>query len=203
MNEPHPFPSFLFRFDGSRDNDKFMELRGKRHGSRLYAGTPMKVGPGWIPDFAEVFIDEPAMGVQLTLIELEATDIAARESCRKYLYERSSAICEAFSQYISTVVSQCRGTADPRLIAFQHLKEFLGKAPTLALRTAGALRDSPDFLEDFPLIGQSGRSAAQAPADAATNRPALVFVGKRRLSREEVQGLWRVVQILHALMIGK
>jgi hypothetical protein len=90
--------SFLFRFDGAQANHEFAELWQRRHGSVLYAGATLKVGPGWTPDLAEVAVDETAMKVQLTLIELEATDMVARESCRKYLPESSSAIINVFSQ---------------------------------------------------------------------------------------------------------
>jgi len=73
---------FLFRLDMAKENEQFLALRQGRGVDQVYSGTPMKVGPGWIPDFFELAIDRDANVLSLTLIELEATDIVARASCR-------------------------------------------------------------------------------------------------------------------------
>jgi hypothetical protein len=149
----------LFRLDMAKDNDEFLALRRTRHVDHVYSGTPMKVGPGWIPDFLEPLIDHDSDTCRLTLIELEATEIAARASWRKYLPEPSSEIMRAFLGYLDTVISQCRSTADPRLDAFDGLKEIVVSTSTVVVHTAGALRTSPDLLEDLPLIDQPERRA--------------------------------------------
>ncbi len=40
----------LFRLDMAKDNEGFVELRRASQIDHAYSGTPMKVGPGWIPD---------------------------------------------------------------------------------------------------------------------------------------------------------
>jgi hypothetical protein len=141
--------------------------------------------------------------VQLTLIELEATDMVARESCRKYLPEPSSAIIKAFSQYLDNVLKRCQTTADQRFKTFQDLRKFLSKHPTIVVRTAGALRTSLDLLEVFPLIDQPKGPLREFAVADTTDRPSFICEGEHRLSRDEVQGLWRVVRILHAIVVGK
>jgi hypothetical protein len=84
-----PTTAFLFRLDSARDNDAFMTLRGGRYGERIYSGVAMKAG-WWIPDYVEVDVVDDTEGIRLTLIELEATEIVARASCRKYLPEGST-----------------------------------------------------------------------------------------------------------------
>jgi hypothetical protein len=77
----------------AKDNDQFMKLRSEAIKPLcVYAGTPIKIGPGWIPDYIEVNVDPSLATCQLTLIELEATEINARASCRKYLPESSAEI---------------------------------------------------------------------------------------------------------------
>ena len=94
---------FLFRLDGSRDNDQFMDLWRARYGNNVYSGTPMKLGPGWIPDFVELMTDETVKSMSLTLIELEATEGDARASCRKYLPESSAQIFDQHKSIRSTM----------------------------------------------------------------------------------------------------
>jgi hypothetical protein len=117
-----PDTTFLFRLDGSRENDAFLALRRASYAERLYSGTPMKLGPGWIPDFVEVAIDDGTKTLLLTLIELEATESVARASCRKYLPEPSREVLTRFQQYLGTILLECQATADPRLGAFQRLR---------------------------------------------------------------------------------
>jgi hypothetical protein len=194
---------FLFRLDGSRDNDQFMDLWRARYGNNVYSGTPMKLGPGWIPDFVELMTDETVKSMSLTLIELEATEGVARASCRKYLPESSAQIFESFVQYLDTILEQCRVTADPRLEAFQHLKEFIAPKSNVVVRTAGALRTSLDLFEAFPLRDQPDQSPVRLIAASPPPPSMPPFEGKKRLSRNEIDGLRRVVRILHAVMVGK
>jgi len=193
---------FLFRLDGSKENDEFMTLRRTRDIDLVYSGTPMKVGPGWIPDFLEVSTDSATARCDLTLIELEATDIAARASSRKYLPENSSAIVQAFITYLNGVLSQCRATADPRLEAFQQLRDFLARSSSVTVRTAGALRTSPEFLEELLLIDQPEHQAVQLP-QTPTPRDSFIFQGERLLSRVDGNGLRRTIRILDAVIMGR
>jgi hypothetical protein len=195
--------AYLFRLDGSRDNDEFMARRSTRCGDRRYAGTPLKLGPGWIPDFVEVVLDEITASVRLTLIKLEATEKVALESSRKYIPEKSEAVVRAFLTYLDGVLAQCRATADPRLETFQRLMEFL-EQPDVSLRveTAGALRASDDLLEAFPLLDQPDRSNEFRQALPITSS-GLILEGRLRLGRETIDGLRRAVRILHAVRIKK
>jgi hypothetical protein len=193
---------YLFRLDMAKDNDEFLALRRTRQVDHVYSGTPMKVGPGWIPDFLELVVDRDSQFCRLTLIELEATEIAARASCRKYLPEPSSEIMRAFVGHLDTVISQCRSTADPRLDAFEGLKEVVVSSSTIVVHTAGALRTSPDLLEDLPLIDQPERPAL-AVVDMAKSPSSFVFIGDRRLTRAEADGVRRATRILHAVIVGR
>jgi len=194
--------SYLFRFDGSRDNDDFMALRRDQYAERVYAGTPMKVGP-WVPDFLEVAVDESARSVRLTLIELEATDTVALVSCRKYLPENSTAIVASFAQYLDSVVNQCRVTSDPRLPAFQTLKRTMTDGMKVTVHTAAALRTSSDFIEVLGLLDQPERGVIKPFVGAPASTASFVFEDARRMSRDELDGLRRVVRILHAVVVGK
>jgi hypothetical protein len=51
---------FLFRFDGSRENDVYVDLARDR-GFVVFAGTEMRLGPGWIPGYMRVVVDEGAL----------------------------------------------------------------------------------------------------------------------------------------------
>jgi len=112
---------FLFRLDGSKENDEFFEMRRKDGVEEVYSGTPLAIGPGWIPDLVEVTTDVAAQSVAITLIELEASEIVAKASARKYLPESSTRIVEDFTVYLGTVIAHCRRTADPRAEKFQRL----------------------------------------------------------------------------------
>lgn len=192
----------LFRLDMAKDNDEFLVLRRSRQVDHVYSGTPMRVGPGWIPDFLELVVDRDSQICRLTLIELEATEIAARASCRKYLPEPSSGIMQTFLGYLDTVISQCRSTADPRLDAFEGLKEIVVSTSTIVVHTAGALRTSPDLLEDLPLIDQPERPALPV-ADVVKSSSSFIFTGERRLTRAEADGVRRAARILHAVIVGR
>ncbi len=193
---------FLFRLDSSKENDEFMALRRAKNIDYVYSGAAMKVGPGWIPDFVEVLVDVPTGKCRLTLIELEATRAAASISSRKYLPESSASILEAFIIYLDSVLSQCRGTADPRIDGFQELRTRVTSSTSTTIYTAGALRTSPDFLEELPLIDQPVREAIPIrPTTEATRT--FRFQGDRVLSREENNGLRRTIRILDAVVMGR
>jgi len=194
---------FLFRIDNARDNDEFMDLRRERHGDRLFSGTAIKIGPGWIPDYIELTTDEAKNETRLTLIELEANDATARASCRKYIPEPSAAIIEAFLTYLETVISQCRLTADPRLDGFRSLRETIAQSNKIVVQTAGAIRSSPDFIEVFPLLDQPDQNPLRPKPPTGKKHAEIHLRGARSLSRAEVDGIRRVVRLLYAVAAGK
>ncbi len=193
---------YLFRLDMAKDNDEFLALRRSRQVDHVYSGTPMKVGPGWLPDFAEVVVDADSGTCRLTLIELEATEIPARAACRKYLPERSSEVVRAFLDYLNTVISQCRSTADPRLEALIELNDIVASCSTISVHTAGGLRTSADLVEDLPLIDQPEPLTVPLTASAGPSSP-FSFEGERRLTRAESDGVRRAMRILHAVVVGR
>ena len=71
--------AFLFRFDGARENDTFLD-HARSLGQLVYTGIEMKRPRGWIPDFIEVLLDENAAACSLTIFELESTGNVARLS---------------------------------------------------------------------------------------------------------------------------
>lgn len=192
---------YLFRLDMAKDNDEFLTLRRASQVDHVYSGTPMQVGPGGIPDFVEVVVDSDSGTCRLTLIELEATEIPARASCRKYLPEASSEVVRAFLDFLNTVISQCRSTADPRLEAFDELKRLLASSSTITVHTAGALRTSADLLEDLPLIDQPDRLTLPVTVSARSSS-SFSFHGELRLTRAESDGVRRAMRILHAVVVG-
>jgi hypothetical protein len=194
---------FLFRIDNARDNDEFMNLRRERHGDRLFSGTAIKIGPGWIPDYIELSVDEGKNEIRLTLIELEANEGTARASCRKYIPEPSAAIVEAFHAYLDTVLAQCRLTADPRLDGFRQLKETLVRSTKVIVQTAGAIRNSPDFIELYPLLDQPIQNPIGGAHATADEQSQIQLEGQRSLSRLEIDGVRRAVRLLYAVAAGK
>ena len=130
---------FLFRLDGSKDNDSFFTCRREHENAIAYSGMAMAVGPGWIPDLIAVESLDNGTDYSVTLIELEASEIVALASCRKYLPESSADIVQRFVAYLDSVMAQCQATADPRLNAFRSLRVALGNQVTVVVRTAAAL----------------------------------------------------------------
>lgn len=193
---------YLFRLDMAKDNDKFFELRRARQIDYAYSGTPMKVGPGWIPDCVEVSIDSATGAARLTLIELEANEIVARASCRKYLPENSNAVLQSFLEYLNTVISQCRATADSRLEPFEKLKSVLRTCSTISVHTGGALRTSADYIEDYSLIDQPEKPTSPV-AESTKPLSSLLFHGERRLTRAESDAVRRAIRYLHAVVVGR
>jgi hypothetical protein len=104
---------------------------------------------------------------------------------------------------LDNVLKRCQNTADQRFETIQILKEFLNKRPTIVVRTAGALRTSLDLLEVFPLIDQPKGSVGERVTVENIERPAFDCEGERSLSRDEVEGLLRVVRILHATVTAR
>ncbi|MCX5685320.1 MAG: hypothetical protein NT049_16815, partial [Planctomycetota bacterium] len=131
---------FIFRLDGSQENDGFFDERRSREDVVAYSGAAMLVGPGWIPDLVEVEVSDDGSRFTITLVELEAHEITARASCRKYLPEPSNEILQRFLEYLCGTTRQCKATADPRLVEFMKLQDALSKTTVVEVRTAGALR---------------------------------------------------------------
>jgi hypothetical protein len=69
---------FLFRLDGGRENDDVLTRRRQAAPCVANSGTAMLVGSGWVPDLVE--IEESGESLTITLIELEAAEIAAKVS---------------------------------------------------------------------------------------------------------------------------
>lgn len=198
----HPMKHhFLFRIDGSKENDDFFSRRRSRGDVLAFSGTALTVGPGWIPDLIEVEIDAQGNTFAVTLIELEASEIAARASCRKYLPESSPDVVRRFIGYVDTLITQCQVTADPRLDDLRSLREALEGQVTVVVRTAGALRSSSEFLELHTLLDQPERITIESRQSAIEAR-AINFKGTRSFSREETDGLCRTVRILHTVVAG-
>jgi len=192
---------FLFRLDGSKENDDFFSCRGRRENVVAYSGTAITVGPGWIPDLIEVDSVDDGAGYSFTLIELEASEITARVSCRKYLPESSTDVVQRFVTYLDSVITQCHATADPRLDAFRSLREALGNQVTAVVRTAGALRSSTEFLEVHTLLDQPERISLR-PSQPVVAGQVFALGGIRSFSRGETDGLRRTVRVLHAVVTG-
>src|SRR5579859_5078721 len=141
------YDHFLFRFDGARDNNPYIEIAQER-GFVVFAGTAMQIGP-WTPDFMRVMLDEDGQNCEIAIIELEANATAARISARKYLPESSQLVIEAFLSYIDRICIQCRTTADPRLREFINLKAAINNGPNLTVLTAGSLKEYFDKARPF------------------------------------------------------
>lgn len=192
---------FVFRLDGSKENDEFFGMRRSREDIVAYSGTAMLVGPGWIPDLVEVEIADDGSRFNITLVELEAQEITARASCRKYLPEPSNEILHRFVEYLQVVTKQCQATTDPRLDEFIALQVLLSGTATVEVRTAGALRSATDYLELHALLDQPNRMSitnGRAPSNTAT----FDFEGVITFSREKKDGLRRTVRVLHAVIAG-
>jgi hypothetical protein len=194
---------YLFRIDGAKDNDKFFNaVRSSM--SYVYAGAEIKVGSlGWSPDFIKVSLNE-SKDVTLTLIELDATESVARANCRKYLPENSTDIVRTFCEYLDRVIRACRSSAHPHEDEFIKLKTALSKADKIIVFTAGALRSSIDFLEEFSLIDQPERivqmQSVQEISPENTSEEIPDFRGTLRLNTEKARALGRPIIILDAVI---
>lgn len=190
---------YLFRLDGAKDNDEFMQLSLSEGVEQVYSGVEMKVGPGWIPDFIEAVCNSTESACVVTLIELEATEAAALISARKYLPENSSDILRRLDLYIGRVVEQCQTTADPRRAAFADLKEFLSQARAITVYTAGALRTSRSFVENLPLIDQPQSGQVVRPVRGTMDH-SIDFQGERSLVPHDRKTLFRALLVLDGVV---
>jgi hypothetical protein len=192
--------TFLFRFDGARENDEFLE-HARSQGHLVYSGTEMKLTRGWIPDFIEVVLDDNLVACSLTIFELESTENVGRVSARKYLPESSHEILETFRQYLHRVLQRCRSTADPRARDIQQLDDALGHAAQTSIWTAAALRRPPRTVERLPLIDQ-GIALRNSPIESRTHYQTSSLRGELSLSAREHKTLSRTVLILDAVARG-
>ncbi len=192
---------FLFRLDGSKDNDYFFTCRRGQGNCVAYSGTTMTVGPGWISDLIEVDFAHDGSTCGITLVELEASEVTARMSCRKYLPESSDDIVRGLGSYLDSVIAQCCATSDPRVDDLRSLREALSGQVAFGVRTAGALRSSEDFLEVHTLLDQPER-VSLCTIQPAVVAPTFAFTGTMPLSREVTDGLRRTARIFHAVVMG-
>lgn len=193
--------AFLFRFDGSRDNDRYIEFARER-GFLLFAGKELRLGPGWIPDYMRVVVEDEGRSCKLAIIGLEADPHTARISARKYLPESSRSVVDALVAYLERACIQCRATADPRLASITRLKDILHDCENIVVVTAGCQRGSFDTIEELLLIDQDhGPRPAQANAEKKASR-CFVLTGDVTLSPVEHKNLSRTVLILDAVVRG-
>ena len=196
--------TYLFRIDGAKDNDRFFNSL-KPSMSYVYAGVDIQIGSsGWSPDFIKISVGE-SKDFTLTLIELDATESIVRISCRKYLPENSTDIVRAFCKYLDRVITQCQSTAHPHEYEFVQLKTILSKAEKIVVTTAGALRSSTSFVEEFSLLDQPERIVQMQSietASQATPRTVIPNFNEKilRLSPLEAKLLSRPVLILDAVV---
>ena len=192
--------TFLFRFDGARENDEFLD-HARSQGHLVYSGIEMKLTRGWIPDFIEVLLDDDPAACSLTIFELESTESVARVSARKYLPESSHDILENFRQYLHRVLQRCRSTADSRAGDIQQLDDALGRAAHTSIWTAAALRRPPKTVERLPLIDQ-GLAPRNSAIDSRTHKQVSSLRGELSLSPREHKTLSRSILILDAVTRG-
>lgn len=196
---------FLFRLDGSKDNDNFFGCRRQHESTVAYSGMTMVVGPGWIPDLLEVELSDDGTPPILTLVELEATPSFALAQCRKYIPEPSVDIVQRFATYLDGVIAQCSASADPRIAPIRELRQILGTREPWIVRTAGALRSSSEFLEVHTLLDQPERISLShvVAANAGPARSGLALAGIQMLGREDTDGLRRAARILHEVVTAQ
>lgn len=190
--------TFLFRYDGARENDDYLEA-ARSTGHVVYAGLGMTLERGWIPDFVEIVLDEDGT-CSMTLVELEATENRALVGARKYLAESSESVSTAFRQYLQRVLERCRSTADPRTAEIQLLNDALSRS-RLEVWTAAALRKPPRVLERLALIDQGHPSQAPAVVSQDTT-DAEHLDGEVLLSARDHKTISRSVLILDAVVRG-
>ena len=195
--------TFLFRFDGARENDEFLE-HARSQGHLVYEGLAMQLQHGWIPDFVEVPLhgeteDGPACAV--TIVELEGTAGVALVSARKYLPESSQDILSTFRQYLQRVLQRCRSTADLRVEDIQRVHDVLARSTEISIWSAGALRQPPQVVERLPLTDQGRGSAGTSIAPEGKRMPD-PLAGEMSLSPRHHKNLSRSILILDAVARG-
>ncbi len=194
---------YLFRLDGSRENDEFFARYLSSDCHATYSGTPLKIGPGWIPDFLEISSGSGGRELEVVLIELEAIRITALESGRKYLPEDPLAIIQAITVYLKTIITQCRATADPRLLELEKLLGWFSTSQRIVVSTAAGLRESSELVEVLPLIHQEATSLPKRDINPSDEPEKFRLAGRRTLSREEANSLLRSIRILDAVITGR
>lgn len=191
---------YLFRIDGSRDNDAFFDAL-RAAASLVYAGVDLRIGEhGWIPDLVRVEMSHASGELVITLVELEATASVALISCRKYLPENSGQILKVFADYLDRVIKLCRSTADSRLSELAKLREALQSTSNVLVTTAGALRSATEFVEELRLLDQPQSGALRALATTTEPVPPREFRGTLRLGAEDASCLTRCILVLDALV---
>jgi hypothetical protein len=191
---------FLFRFDGARENDEFLN-HARSKGHTVYAGLAMQLQRGWIPDFVEVSLDEEVATCTITIVELESTEGSAVASARKYLPEPSKDILSIFQKYLQRVIQKCRTTADPRAEDIQRVLDALACSANIGIWSAGALRQPPWIVERLPLIDQRCVLDSASIDPQAEKKPDSLE-GEIFLSARQHKNLFRSILILDALMRG-
>jgi hypothetical protein len=192
--------TFLFRFDGARENDEFLN-HARSKGHRVYAGIAMQLQRGWIPDFVEVSLDDETATCTITIVELESTEGSALISARKYLPESSKDILSIFQKYLQRVLQKCRTTADPRVEDIQRVLDALVCSAKIGIWSAGAVRQPPWIVERLPLIDQ-GHVSDSAPIDSQIEQKPDSLKGEVSLSARQHKNLSRSILILDALIRG-
>ncbi|MHB8755004.1 MAG: hypothetical protein ACYC92_08620 [Candidatus Acidiferrales bacterium] len=200
---------YLFQFDGAVNNDIFFDaLSTALDGLEpcRYKGITFTVG-GWTPDGARVDVGKSQCS--LTLIELEDTKSEARKSCRKYLPESSIEIVKNLAGYLDRVLRSCRSTNDPREQRINRLKlELFSEHMPITVKTACALRDGTEIVEEFLLIDQPRVKESQpalASRDGNSSREQLppLLHGILSLDSGQVRALGRSILILDSIIRGK
>jgi len=192
--------TFLFRFDGARENDEFLN-HARSKGHIVYAGLAMQLQRGWIPDFVEVSLDEEVATCTITIVELESNEGSALVSARKYLPESSKDILSIFQKYLQRVLQKCRTTADPRVEHIQRVLDALACSAKISIWSAGALRQPPRIVERLPLIDQ-GRVSDSASIDPQAEKKPDSLEGEISLSARQHKNLSRSILILDAVIRG-
>jgi hypothetical protein len=192
--------TFLFRFDGARENDPFLN-HARSKGHLVYAGIAMQLQRGWMPDFVEVSLDDKVATCAITIVELESTEGSALVSARKYLPESSKDILSIFLKYLQRVLQKCRTTADPRVEDIQRVLDALACTPKIGIWSAGALRQPPRIIERLPLIDQ-GRVSDSASIDPQAEKKPDSLEGEISLSARQHKTLSRSILILDAVIRG-
>jgi hypothetical protein len=127
----------------------------------------MQLEHGWIPDIVQVRLDALKRSLELTLIELEATEANALISSRKYLPEDKATVISRFDSYLGIVLKECRRTGDPRRQAIEQLLTFVRSHPATEVFAAAALRKGARLLECRPLVNHAEQMAALDAEESA------------------------------------
>jgi len=192
--------TFLFRFDGKPENAGFSD-KARENGHVVYQGQEMKIGRGWVPDCLEVVMEDDG-ACSFTLVELEANEVTALVSARKYLPESAGSILAAFREYLGRAIRRGRSSADSRVKDLEGLSAALGQAPPVRVWTAAALRQPAQIIEKLPLIDQAHDLKAAAHTHAEDDGEPLPLEGDVVLSPRDHKNVSRSVLLLDAVVRG-